>query len=505
MSTRIAIARRPRATARAARAARAVAALAVAALAGCGDLLTEAPKDQLTSENFYKTDGDAVAAIAAAYRPLSDANLFGTSMKTALIIASDEGRSGRNEANAQIIALSSLAWNPSTPRVTEAWPGWYDVITKANTIIERVPAGGASTAARDQVIGEAKFLRALGYFYLVRLYGDVPLVTTTAEQAGQPARTPKEAVFTQIIKDATEAEAALPVSWNAANKGRAPKGAAQALLAEVYLWRSSAEGKNEWQLAAGAAQRVIASNAFALEPNYLNAFLPGSQNRREEIFAAQASAATNAPTVRTASIMYPQELGGNSLGGFGATLPSDWVVAEGYAPGDYRLQVSVWTSGLNAAGRTVTFPPHIHKYRPSTRPGPEDANWPIYRYAEVLLFRAEALNELGDATGAVALMNQIRARARLGTGTENRPQPANYTGPLTQAALRDSIFEERRREMAFEGDRWFDIVRRGYAYFTARLARDPLVVGTPPEYKMLWPIPQREIDVNPNLTQNPGY
>jgi hypothetical protein len=484
---------------------RAGAAAALLALAGCNDLLVEAPRDQITSGSFYNTDADANAAIAAAYRPLSDANLFGTSMKTALIIASDEGRSGRNEANAQIIALSNLAWNASTPRVTEAWFGWYDVVTKANSIIERVPAGGASAAVRDQVVGEAKFLRALGYFYLVRLYGDVPLVTTTAEQVGQPARTPKEQVYAQILKDATEAEAALPATWSAPNKGRAPKGAAQALLAEFHLWRSSAEAKNEWQLAADAAQRLVASNAFALEPNYLNAFLPGSQSRREEIFAAQASAATNAPTVRTASILYPQELGANSLGGFGATLPLEWAVDSSYAPGDYRRQVTFFTSGLNAAGRTVTFPAHIHKYRPSTRPGPEDVNWPIYRYAEVLLFRAEALNELGQAADAVALVNQVRARARLGTGTESRPQPANYTGPLTQAALRDSIFEERRRETAFEGDRWFDIVRRGYDFFRARLARDPLVTSVPPQTKMLWPIPQREIDVNPRLTQNPGY
>ena len=477
--------------------------LALTLAAACNDLLVETPRDQLTTDSFFRTEADMRSAIAAAYRPLADAPLFGTSMKSALIIAADDARSGTAEENAQIVALSRLAWNAVTPRVTDPWFGWYDVITKANLIVERLPEAQVSEASRTQVAGEAKFLRALGYFYLVRMYGDVPLVVTTAEQVGQPARTPKEQVYAQILKDAQEAEAALPARWDATNKGRAPKGAAQALLAEFHLWRSSAEQKNEWQLAADAAKRVIDSGVFQLEANYLNAFLPGSQNRAEEIFAAQASGATGAPTIRSADMFYPREMVANAAGGFGSMLPLQWSL-DAYPRGDYRFEVTYATSGRRADGRLVTFPPHVFKYRPTTRPGPLDVNWPIYRYAEVLLFNAEALNELGRTAEAVTFLNQVRARARRGTGAETRLQPANYAGALTQAAVRDTIFEERRLETAMEGDRWFDLVRRGPEYFQRMLARDPLATDVQLT-DMLWPIPEREIDVNPNLTQNDGY
>lgn len=471
--------------------------------AGCRDLLVESPKNQLTIENFYQTEADARSAIAAAYRPLADGPLFGTAMKTALIIAADYARSGLAEENEQITALSRLAWDATTPRVTDPWFGWYDIIAQSNVLLEKLPGAQMPEAARTRIAGEAKFLRALGYFYLVRLYGDVPLVTTTKEQAGQPSRTPKEQVFAQIVKDAQEAEAGLPVSWDAPNKGRAPKAAAQTLLAELHLWRSSAEQKNEWQQAADAAQRVIAAGTYILEPNYIDAFLPGSQNRREEIFAAQASSAANAPTIRAADLFYPRQMGANAAGGFASVIPLQWHL-DSYARGDYRREVSYFTTGRTATGATVTFPPHVYKFRPTARPGPQDVNAPIYRYAEVLLFHAEALNELGRTSEAVASLNQVRARARRGTGAETRAQPANYAGPLTAAAVRDTIFEERRIETAFEADRWFDLVRRGPEFFQRMLARDPLATDVQLT-DMLWPIPQREIAVNPNLTQNPGY
>lgn len=481
-----------------------VLAVSLTPLAACHDLLVEDPKGNVTTDSFYRTEADAVAAIAAAYRPLSDGQLFGTDMKGALIIAADDARHGLNEETAAIIATETLTWDASTPRVTNPWFSWYDIITKSNLLLEKLPGIQMSETTRTRVTGEAKFLRALGYFYLVRLYGDVPLLLTSADELGQPSRTPKEQVFAQIIKDAQEAEAALPASWDAANKGRAPKGAAQTLLAEVYLWRSSAEQKNEWQLAADAAKRVIDGGVFQLEPDYLTAFLPGSQNRREEIFAAQASSATNAPTIRTADILYPRELGQGGAGGFGSIIPLPWAYDSSYAKGDYRRDVTYRTSGVTQQGKQVTFPPSVYKYRPSKWPGPQDVNWPIYRYAEVLLFEAEALNELGNTSQAVQYLNQVRARARNGTGSENRPQPANYAGPLTQAAFRDTVFEERRLETAFEGDRWFDIVRRGSDFFLKALSRDKLVLDAKPS-RMLWPIPQREIDVNPSLTQNPGY
>jgi hypothetical protein len=464
--------------------------------AACGDLLTESPRSQIAADDFFKTAADASAAIAAAYRPLSDFGLFAGNIQWAANAASDHGRVGPEEENATIIALTQLQWDSRNGYVTGPWASFYSIITRANLILERVPDIPMSETLRNRILGEAKFLRALSYFYLVRFYGDVPLVTTTAEQLTPGPRTPQEQVLTQLIQDAQDAEGALPPTWEAGDRGRATQGAAQALLADVYLWRK------EWEQAASYAKKVIDSGTFALEPNYISAFLPGSQNRREEVFAAQASDATGAAQISIAAWTYPRAMNPNANGGWGTYVPLQWFL-DSYLQGDYRKDASYFTTGMAPGGSEVTFAPHIHKYRPSTRPGPQNVNWPIYRYAEVLLIHAEALNEMGRSAEAVTFVNQIRARARNGTGGESRTQPADLAG-LSQDALRDAIFQEREWELAFEGKRWFDLVRRGWEFFHAALTRDPTATDVQ-QTDMLWPVPQAQIDLNPQLTQNPGY
>jgi hypothetical protein len=474
---------------------------------GCGDLLTEAPKAQIITETFFKTPADANAAIYAAYQPFASGNVFSTSLQWALSAASDESRVGPEEENPNIVALTQLRWDAKNPYVagtTSAngpWSGLYTAITRSNLVLAKVPGITMDETAKAQILGQAKFLRALGYFYLVRLYGDVTLVTTPEEQLAAQGRAPKEQVYAQIIKDATEAEATLPVSWPSAQKGLATKGAAEALLAELYLWRSSAEQKNEWQQAATYAKKVIDLGAFDLQPNYLDAFLPGSQNRKEEIFAIQSSAVTGAPRIDIAAWTYPRKMDPNGAGGWGTYQPLTWFI-NSYPSGDYRKDVSIFTTGKTLAGKDVTFLPHIYKFRPTTK-ALQDVNFPVYRYADVLLMYAEALNELGQPAQAVTYVNMVRARARKGTGSETRAEPADLP-VMSQAQTRDAIFQERQWELAFECKRWFDMVRRGWTYFRTALLNDPTATDVQ-QSRMLWPIPQAQIDVNPKLTQNPGY
>jgi hypothetical protein len=367
-------------------------------------------------------------------------------------------------------------------------------------VLEKVPGISMDETQKNYILGEAKFLRALGYFYLVRLYGDVPLVTSTEEQlkAGT-TRSPAAAVFTQIVKDATEAEAALPATWPTADKGRATKGSAEALLAEQYIWRK------DWANAATAAKKIIDSGNYSLVANYIQAFLPGSQNRPEEVFAAQSSSATGAPAIDIAAWEYPRNMNPNSNGGWGTWQPLA-AFMDSYPAGDYRKEVSFFTHGIAPNGRDTTFLPHVYKYRPTQRPGQQDVNWPIYRYADVLLMYAEALNEQGQPSQAATYVNMIRARARNGTGAENRAAPANVPAALSQAQMRDSIFFERKIELAYEGKRWFDLVRQGFNVWHDAIAKDPTVDQTQlVQTRMLWPIPQPQIDLNPALTQNPGY
>jgi hypothetical protein len=473
-------------------------------ITACTDLLTERPKDRISTEAFYQTAADAKAAIAATYRPLSTGSLWGTNLQWALNAATDESRVGPEEENPNIVALTQLSWTTTNPYIAGsnaaggAWGGLYQMITRANLVLAKVPAIEMSETDKSQILAEAKFLRALGYFYLVRLYGDVPLVLTPEEQEALSGRTPQAQVFAQIVKDATEAEAALPATWPSTDKGRATKASAEALLAEQYIWRK------DWASAAANAKKIIDSNLYGLQANYINAFLPGSQNRNEEVFAAQSSSATGAPAIDIAAWEYPRNMNPNSNGGWGTWQPLQSFI-DSYPAGDYRREVSFFTSGIDPTGKVVTFLPHVYKYRPTARPGQQDVNWPIYRYADVLLMYAEALNEQNQTAAALPYLNMIRARARNGTGAENRASPADLVG-LSQAQTRQAIFDERKWELAYEGKRWFDLVRQGFPVFQAAEAADPTVIATNIQpTRMVWPIPQAQIDLNPQLTQNPGY
>jgi starch-binding outer membrane protein, SusD/RagB family len=382
-------------------------------------------------------------------------------------------------------------------------------------VLEKVPGIAMSEATKASILGEAKFLRSFAYFFLVRLYGDVPLVRNAEEQLANGPRTPKAEVYAQIVKDAEEAEAALPASWPATERGRATRGAAAAHLASVYTWLSTKENSPQWDKAAAAAKRVIDSGNYRLETNWLTAFAPGSQNSPEAIFLALACGATGCPGITTSQWMYPREMESSGTGGFATQMPLPEFIAT-FPAGDYRAQtgaqvglpgpngVGYFTSGRRLNGQVVTFAPHIYKFRQTTKPGPSDVNNPLIRYADVLLTYAEAVNELGRPAEAITYVNMIRARARGGaTGSENRAQPADLP-VMNQADTREAIFQERRWELAHEGKRWFDMVRRGQSYFLASLAKDKYATGADAN-DMLWPIPQTQIDVNPVLSQNPGY
>jgi hypothetical protein len=474
-------------------------ALTAVPLAACNDMLTEHPRATIVTDTFFQTAADAKAAIAAVYQPWSSGNLWSTSLQWGLNAATDESRVGPEEENPNIVALTQLRFTPTNPYVSGSWVGLYQVVTRANLVLEKVPNINMDATQKNQILAEAKFNRALAYHYLVRIYGDVPLVTTSDEQLASAtgSRAPAAQVYAQIEKDAAEAEATLPATWPAADKGRATKGAAEALLAEHYLW------KKDYGQAAANAKKIIDAGTYALVPNYIQAFLPGSQNRSEEIFAAQSSSATGAPAIDIAAWTYPRNMNPNSNGGWGTYQPLQWFI-DSYIPGDYRKEVSFFTHGIAPNGRDTTFLPHIYKYRPSARPGRQDVNYPMYRYADVLLMYAEALNEQGQTAQAIGYVNQVRARARNGTGSENRAQPADLPTNLSQSEAREAIFQERAWELAFEGKRWFDLVRRGASYFAAALSKDLTATDVAPT-KLLWPIPQVQIDLNKNLTQNPGY
>lgn len=473
------------------------------AVTACGDALIANPESFLTPDNFYRTASDMDGAIAAAYEPLTQGiDAFGRNLWNTMDAGSDEAISNPAVPSAVAQAFGLLNFAPDQPRIVSPWPRLYRTITRANIVVDRTPDIDADEDRKNALVGEAKFLRALAYSYLVRLWGDVPLVVREEDALRQDdvVRSPVDEVYDLIIRDAQDAAQWLPERWDAANVGRATRGAALALLADVHLTRG------EWQPAADAAQQIIESGIYDLFPDFLDNFVPAHNNGIESVFALQVSSEPGIPGSRFVNMYYPREVGAGRGGGWAWFLPNQWQV-DSFNEQDYRKDVTYETRFLNViTGDWVTVPtPHVYKFRSGEviEVNNGDVNIPIYRFAEVLLLYAEAVNELGRPGEAVGYVNMVRARARNADGTQ-RAEPADYVGPIEQEVVREIIFQERRWELAHEAKRWFDLVRRGEQYFMSQLQQnDPQAQPAP--HKMLLPLPQTEIDQNPALVQNPGY
>ncbi|GAC1515259.1 MAG: RagB/SusD family nutrient uptake outer membrane protein [Gemmatimonadaceae bacterium] len=501
-------------------------------LAGCSDILTEKPANFLTTGSFYKTAADIESATLSTYQPIQRHDVWEWWMVLDNELASDEVRIHPDEPNFTTYLPGLFLWTATSEATVSPWNGFYTTIFRANLVLDRAPAVPFSDATyQKQLIAEAKFLRAYAYLNLTKLYDDVPLLTSIADHqaAATKGRTPVDAVHQQVAKDLNEAIADLPVKPRA--NGRASKAAARMVLADLYQWRSSFLRKNEWQLMSDAAKSVVDDANWGLVDNYISQFLPTNKGNKEYVWTVPSSGTEGRTSANVFCMWLPRALGFGSAGGCEVIgQPTDWMY-KSFASGDYRFQEIYRTYGISAnnglnvdsacapgVGKCVNFKwPNINKYRPTNRGigGPTDVDFPIYRYAEALLMYAEAQFELGNVAVATTYVNQVRARARKGTGTETRAEPADLA-----TVTRDDIYMERVWELAHEGKRWFDQVRRNSL---EPAVTDPAVPGASgywevsmrlhdfesradySHFRMRFPIPTREIELNPNLKQNLGY
>ena len=511
---------------------------AVAALGACRDVLVEEPKAFVTTEAFYQTAADLDLAVQSTYASLRAAlgvASTGPGWWWALEAASDQARIDATEPNQGTFGPDAYLWTAAQPVSTDVgWQSLFQQIHRANIVIGRAPTvPDVSAAARAGFVAEARFMRAYAYLWLTKVYSAgtrpddlaVQLLFTEQDHARPDVpRATQQEVLAAVERDLLEAEGTLPAARPAAQRGRATRGAAWMALADLYLWRSSFMLSGEWEKAAAWSRRVIDSGLHALEPGYFDTFLPRNEaGNREMIFALVATGTAGRSTSGFVNAYFPRELGFGTGGGWGVLRPTPWHLAS-YARGDVRGAVgpqsdtvAYRTSGCSTSGNIGcrTFDPMPWKYRPSSLNNAEgDVDVPLYRYAEALLVHAEALNELGRTAEAIGWVNVVRARARRGTGDERRAQPADLPRTLGRLEAREAIYMEREWELAHEGKRWLDLLRRDSmepGYWIASLrAHDPETFRLVPDlaarpYKKRWPIPQREIDNDPALKQNPGY
>ncbi|WP_421828669.1 RagB/SusD family nutrient uptake outer membrane protein [Larkinella sp.] len=465
-------------------------------LVGCENNLEEKPLSFFEESNSFNTDKDATAAINGVYHALRSGNYYGMNIITLSDVSGEECFIRADGGSAEGIEIDQCRYTSANSNFDNFYTAVYQLINRANRVIDKVPGITMDTKLRDQIVGEAKFLRALAYFDLVRAFGDVPLVTTVSNDVVNVKipRDPVDKIYQQITQDLLDAEKVVPVKYTVVSEiGRATSGAVKSILAKVYLTRK------DWTNAAAKAKEVIDSKAYTLFPDYKNIFLPENKNGPEHIFSVQFSCVQQiygSAFAKNFSIhfTYPTDLGGGSYQATDAHEAS-------YLPGDYRKQVTIirekkLANGTVVQSRTGAF---ADKYWDWTPCGNSQArnNFMVIRYADVLLMYAEALNELnGPTADAFAAINQVRARARNGVATA---VPRDLAG-LTKEQFRDVVLQERSWELCFEGHRRWDLLRTGKYLDVIRKS------GIQAEEKhLLYPIPQNEIDVNPALVQNPGY
>ncbi len=464
----------------------------------CDDFLEERPKDRIAVTNSYTTEQDAFSAVNAVYAHLNSQSfdtfggVYHSSFWVAIGLASDE-MSNNQAGQAPLDQLSTFTYGPDNTTIYDVWKQHYKAITLSNIAIARIPAIEMDETLKARLLNEAKFLRGLLYFDLVRMFGRIPLLINEIEST-TPEISEVDDIYAQIISDLTDAEN-LPVD-QVDGRGRATKGAAKALLAKVYLTLK------DYEKCATKTQEVIDLGVYGLWDDFVDIYKIANRGIKEAIFSVGFGDAGGKITFWEVSQFHVRLLPPALVNAGVTTNTLGWQVpttdlAASYEPADERGPVSVFNSFNETVGGTDYNVPfdkyYFRKYWDVTVPGEFQAkesnqDFPLIRYADVLLMRAEALNELGQSAEAHDYLNMVRNRAGL-----------DDLSDLSEGDFLDAVLEERKLEFAAEGHRWFDLVRTGKLETLVPLAKPGV---TPQARHYLFPIPQRERDLNPNLAQN---
>lgn len=475
------------------------------------DFLDVKPQGQLTSENYFASEEQAIWAVNTIYAHIRQ-NALPLHIIGMTDIISDDADKGSEPNDAIFLtALENFTFDPGHPSVLEMWRAQYTGIARANLCLENIPeVPGISESMKNRLIGEASFLRAYFYFHLVRWYGDVPLITKTLNpDEYNQSRVSKDQVYQQIIADLVTAIEVLPEKsqYPAADMGRATKGAARGILAKVYLTRRDYANAEKYAL------EVVNSGQYTLLPRYSDIFLPIGEHSSESVFEIGCMAVES--WEGRCEFNMVQGVRGIPNLGWGFNRPSDNLVAQ-YENGDPRREATILYvgevlpdgSGVIQPNPALINPRYNQKAWTPSHVGLQDngpGNQRLLRYSDVMLILAEALNEQGKSGDALIYLNMVRKRAR---GTNNFILPDVTVTEMRE--LRHRIWRERRVELAMEQHRWFDVIRQMEVdpeYLLPRLkAIQPQFDRFEPMKHLLMPIPQTEIDLSGQaMGQNPGY
>ncbi|WP_221284511.1 RagB/SusD family nutrient uptake outer membrane protein [Mucilaginibacter sp. SP1R1] len=471
----------------------------------CKKVLEKPPLTAITADNYFKNGDDAESAITGCYDALQDDGYYGSVFNLLGEMPSDDATS----ANADVFSLDKIQWTATTSQPGRLFQNAFKGINRANSVIKYVPAitTGITAERRGQIMGEAYFLRALHYFNLVKCFGGVSLhlVPTETEAQSAIARSIASQVYAQIESDLTAAEGLLPESFGniGIDRTRATKGAVNALQAKVYLY------ERKWQLSITAADKVISNANYGTGLNTpFNALLP-FKNKQESIFEVQY-AGTDDGGFTLPDLVLPSPPASYSFPKY--NIPTDDLMNAVDKVNDERWKnrgaveggIS-YTSAIQGTGGGNDGGWFVYKWR-NTNFFASNDNYPLLTLDDIYLVYAEASNELNGPTAqGLDKLNAIRVRAGIG---------ATSLAVLSSKSLfRDEVDKQRRFELAFQGDRWFDLVRYSNQTIADASAVHKVAAldiikqqrgSANPNY-LLFALPLDELNSNPLAKQNPGF
>lgn len=472
----------------------------------CEDFLDLTPVSDLTSGNAYETTDLLESALIGVYESFQSSEYYVWDNLLFQDVRSDNNYAGGD--NPEIFQIDFLDITPTHSRLFTHWSNIYNAISKANTVLERVEVITDPTLSEErkrQIRGEALFLRAYHYFTLVKMFGGVPLITNTItslapEDVNVPRASVQE-VYDQILLDLDEAITLLPDLYGtdaSVNKARATSGAANALAAKVIM-QSPNPDYNKVLEHIAAVENSTANYTLI---DYNDLFSGNSPNNAESIIEVQYLGGDEGNF--GPQLLLPPSISGDAWRKF--VTPSVDVVNAFDSEGDnIRKNASILFESVNwvdeywgnAAGTSIPFG---YKMKNANGFASADRQY-LLRFGDIVLLKAEALNELGQTAAAVVEVNKIRTRVSL--------QDLTQAQQASQEVLRNTILKERRLELFLEGHRWDDLVRNNQLISTMNnLLEIDLRTGNAVNYnmtqaKILLPIPQQELDRNPELIQNP--
>ncbi|GAB6279399.1 MAG: RagB/SusD family nutrient uptake outer membrane protein [Lentimicrobium sp.] len=464
------------------------------------DFLDEELKGEFSSQTFYQNDKQALQALTGVYNAIAFTS-FNNAIWVFGDVASDDAVKGGNPGDqAEITYIDEFTVDRNNGIINNYWTFLYEGISRANNVIANVPGVKMDESLKQRVIGEAKFIRAYNYFILVNIFGKVPLklLPQNTPDAINVPLSEVNTIYQQIQTDFTEAAAVLPVSYGSSDKGRATKGAALAMLGKAALYQQ------QWALAIDYFHQLEALGIYALEPNYANLFKLSHENGVESIFEIQHLSDQIPFTGNVLNQWFaPASEGGYYFNAPTISLINEFEKASDQTP-DPRLDISIGRDGipwLNGEPFQASWSPTGYLTKKHQQPlsevpiavkGDGGLNYIYLRYADVLLMKAEAFNELNQTDSALANLNKVRTRARNSFASGNPPADLLPNVTITdQNLLRKAIQHERRVELAQEFHRYFDLMRWG-----KQVAEEALGNGFSYETNRYFPIPQNEIDAN---------